>query len=64
MYWQTGSKYAWSLYLISFFILTTINCLETAGVGKKLHIFGAYMGMLHMLPLILKNSPFSYIIAI
>ena len=61
---RIGSKYTWLLYSRSLFSLTTINPLETAGLGKKLHIFPASAGMLQMLPLILKNSPFPCIIAI
>ena len=45
------------------FNLTTINPLETAGLGKILHILVASTGMLQMLPLILVNSPFPCIIA-
>ena len=61
---QTVSKYPWLLYLRSLYSLTTITPLETAGLSKILHIFGAYIGTLQMLPLILINSPFPCIIAI
>ena len=55
---RIGSKYAWPLYLRSRYSLTTINTLETTGLGKISHIFVSSMIMLQMPPLILENSPF------
>ena len=57
-------KYTWSLYLRSRFNLTTTNPLETASLGKMLHIFAASIGMLQMLSLILESSPLPGIISI
>ena len=45
---QSVSKYTWPLYLRSGFNLTTINPLETAGLGEMLHIFATSTGMLQM----------------
>ena len=42
---RTSSKYTGPLYLRSLFSLTSINPLETAGLGKILNIFVASMGM-------------------
>ena len=39
------------------FTLTTINLLETADLGKTLHIFEASTGTLQVLLLILEESP-------
>ena len=58
------TKYTRRLHLRSRFNLTTINPLETAGLGKIFHIFVASEGMLQMLPLILENSPFPHINAV
>ena len=46
-----------SLYFGSRFNLTTINLLETADLGKTLHIFEASTGTLQVLLLILEESP-------
>ena len=58
------TKYTRHLHLRSRFNLTTINPLETVGLGKIFHIFVASEGMLQMLPLIIENSPFTYINAV
>ena len=61
---RTGSKYTWPLSLKPRFSLMTVNLLETAGLGKMLHIFAISIGTLQMLPLIIENWPFLCIIAI
>lgn len=60
MYRQTGSKFAWLLYLRSHFNLTAIYPLEAAGLGGALHIFVASILILTVLPFVLENSVFSY----
>ena len=52
------------MYFRSRYNLTTINPLETAGLGRILHTFAGSMSILQILPLILENSPFPCIIAI
>lgn len=46
------------------FNLVTINPLEIAGLSTMLYIFSASMGVLHIVPIILKNSSFPCIITI
>ena len=46
------------------FNLTTINSLETAGLGNMLLIFAAFMGTLQILSLILQNALLPCIIVI
>ena len=61
---RTGLKHRRPLHLRSLFSLATINPLKSAGFGETFHRFPAFMGMLQMLPLVLKNAPFPCIIAI
>ena len=46
------------------FNFRTINSLQTAYLGKTLHIFAIYIETLQMHPLVLENSIFPYISAI
>ena len=62
--WLLFNRLHRSWYLRSRFNLTTVNPLETAGLGKIFHIFAASIGLLQVLPLIFENSAFSCIIAI
>ena len=53
-----------SLHFGSRFNLMTINLLETADLGKTLHIVEASTGTLQVLLLILEESPLSDIVVI
>ena len=66
---RTNVKTNWFLIYMTpifkmLFNLMTVNPLQIAGLSTMLYIFPASMEMLHIIPIILKNSAFPRIITI